>query len=236
VPGQPGTTKPAWKTAADGTTTFRLIPPLVLWWVWVAFAVVNVADLAIQSPDLFSLKIIIGILLVTGILYAATWRPKIISDAAGLLIRNPFRDYQVPWGALTGVFLGDNVEIRAARPAPQDEKTVYSWALYSPRRSRAKADLRAGFGQRRYRDRHEARAQKRYQVTDPSKFGRMPSEGKDLARQHPSHVMAGELARRCEQARKVGVTPAVFTGQWAWAPIAAVVIPLIAFIVVLVVK
>jgi hypothetical protein len=236
VADQAAATKAAWKTTADGKTTFRLIPPLVLWWVWVVFAVVNVIDLAIQSPGLFSLKIIVGILLVTGVLYAACFRPKIISDAAGMLIRNPFRDYQVPWGGVTGVFLGDNVEIICARPTPQDEKTVYSWALYAPRRSRAKSDVRAGFGDRKFRDRADARAQRYFRVTDPSKYGRMPTEGKTLARQHPSHVMAAELARRCEQARKVGTVPGTLAGRWVWTSIAAVALPLIALVLVLVIN
>jgi hypothetical protein len=198
--------------------------------------VVNLVDLAFQSPDWFSLKITAGILLVTGILYACTLRPKIISDAGGLTIRNPFRDYRVPWGGVAGVYLGDSVEILCERPAPKREKTVYSWALYSPRRSRAKADLRAGFGTRRERDRRDARARRRYQVPDPSTFGRMPAKGKEMASQHASHVMAGELARRCEQARQAGITPGVLDGRWAWAPIAAMIVPAAALVAVILAK
>jgi hypothetical protein len=208
----------------------------VLWWVWTVFAVVNLVDLAVQSPDWFSLKIAVAILLLTGVLYACTLRPKVISDAGGLTIRNPFRDYQVPWGGVVGVFLGDSVEIRAERPAPKPEKTVYSWALYSPRRSRAKADLRAGFGARKERDRRDLRARKRFEVPDPSAFGRMPAQGKEMASQHPSHVMAGELARRREQARKGGTPPGVLARRWAWAPIAAVLIPAAALVALILAK
>jgi hypothetical protein len=226
----------AWRDTADGKTVFRLVPPLVLWWAWTVFAVVNVVDLAIQTPDWFSLQVVVAILLVTGVLYACTLRPKIISDPGGLTIRNPFRDYRVPWGGVAGVFLGDSVEIRCDRPGPKPEKTIYSWALYSSRRPRAKADLRAGFGARKERDRHDQRARRRFEVPDPSTFGRMPAKGKEMASQHPSHVMAAELARRSEQARKDGTAPGMVVGQWAWAPIAAVIIPLVALIAVILAK
>jgi hypothetical protein len=228
--------KSAWKDTADGKTVFRLVPPLVLWWAWAVFAVVNLVDLAVQSPDWFSVKITVGILLVTGVLFACALRPKVISDADGLTIRNPFRDYQVPWGGVAGVFLGDSVEIRCEQPAPKQEKTVYTWALYSPRRSRAKADLRAGFGARTERDRHDLRARKRFQVPDASQFGRMPAKGKEMASQHPSHVMAAELARRCEQARKGGIPPGVLARRWAWAPIAAVIVPAAALVAIILAK
>jgi hypothetical protein len=247
VPPDSGTTRPAvtaagnrlqsaWRDTADGKTVFRLVPPLVLWWAWTVFAVVNLVDLVIQSPDWFSLKITVAILLVTGVLYACTLRPKVISDAGGLTIRNPFRDYQVPWGGVAGVFLGDSVEIRCERPAPKQEKTVYTWALYSPRRSRARADLRAGFGARKERDRRDLRARKRFEVPDASTFGRMPAKGKEMASQHPSHVMAGELARRCEQARKRGIPPGVLVGRWAWAPIAGVLVPAAALVALILAK
>ncbi len=30
---------------------FRLAPPLILWWVWVAFAAANVADFVLQGAS-----------------------------------------------------------------------------------------------------------------------------------------------------------------------------------------
>jgi len=30
---------------------FRLAPPVILWWVWVAFVIVNVADFVIQGAS-----------------------------------------------------------------------------------------------------------------------------------------------------------------------------------------
>jgi hypothetical protein len=231
----PGATRlqSAWKTSADGTTVFRLMPPLVLWWGWVAFAAANLIDLAIQSPDYFSIEITAIILVVTGIMYACTLRPKIISDADGLTIRNPLRDYRVPWGGVGGVFVGDSVEIQCERAAPKKAKTVYSWALYSPRRARARAEMRVGFGNRQERDRHDRRARRRFEVPDAAAFGRMPDKAREMANQHPSHVMAGELARRCDLARKDATLTGVLVGGWAWRPFAAVLIPVAALVAVI---
>jgi hypothetical protein len=222
----------AWRTTEDGRTIFRLIPPLVLWWAWIAFVVINLADLAIESRDWFSLEILVALIAATGIMYACTLRPKVISDADGLTILNPFRGYRVPWGGVAGVFLGDSVEIHCERLAPKRAKAVYSWALYSPRRARARADLRVGFGTRRERERHDMRARRRFEVPDATTFGRMPEKAKEIANQHPSHIMASELARRCDEARQRGGPAGVLASQWAWPPIAAVLIPVAGLIAV----
>jgi hypothetical protein len=234
-PGAAGL-KTAWKTGADGRTTFRLIAPLVLWWAWVVFAVANVADLAIQSHDRFSLQVIAGILLVTGLLYGCALRPKVITDAGGVTVRNPFRDYLVPWGGLTGVYVGDSVEFQCHRRPPKPDKTIYSWALYSPRRARARAELRTGFGARKSRAQDQRRRRRYEPLNPPSSFGRLPDQAKEIANQHPSHTMAGELARRCEAARQAGAADGVLTGRLAWLPIAAAAGPLVALIVVIVAR
>lgn len=240
-PGAAGL-KTAWKTGADGRTTFRLIAPLVLWWAWVVFAVANVADLAIQSHDRFALQVTVAILLVTGLMYACALRPKVITDAGGVTVRNPFRDYLVPWGGVTGVYVGDSVEFQCHRPPPKPDKTIYSWALYSPRRARARAELRTGFGARKSRAQDQRRRRRGYEpLGPPSSFGKLPDQAKEIASQHPSHAMAGELARRCEAARQAGaadgvLADGVLTGRLAWLPIAAAVVPLVALIVVIVAR
>jgi hypothetical protein len=233
APGAPQP-KSVWKTTADGKTIFRLIPPLVLWWAWIAFAAFNVADLVIQSHDWFSVQVTVGILAVTGIMYACALRPRVVTDAGGLIIRNPFRDYHVPWGGVAGVYLGDSVEIQCERPAPREAKTIYSWALYSPRRARARAELRVGLGARR--ERHDLRARRRFEPPDTAAFGRMPAKAKEIANQHPSHVMAGELARRRDEALEGGASGGVLAGRWAWRPVAAVLIPVAGLIAVIVAR
>jgi hypothetical protein len=222
--------KSVWKTDAAGRTTFRLNTPLVLWWCWVVFAAANLVDLVVQSRDWFSLEITGGLLVVTGFMYACALRPRVISDAGGLTVRNPFREYRVPWGRMVGVFLGDSVEIQYERP-PAEPKTIYSWALYSPRRARARAELRMATGMRR--SQYNQRQQRRYQVDPSASYGKAPAQAREMSRQHPSHVMAGELGRRCSEAQAAGATEAAegtVVARWAWWPIAGVVVS-VAFLI-----
>jgi hypothetical protein len=225
--------KSAWKTDPDGRTVFRLIPPLVLWWIWVAFVVINLGDLAIQGRDRFGLEVACALIFATGIMYVCTVRPRIVTDDDGITVINPFRDHTVPWGLVTGVFVGDSVEIGAQRPAPKKEKTIYSWALYSPRRARARAELRSGLRAGPNRQRYEARRTRRRFEVDPEAFGRAPAQAKELASQHPSHIMARELARRCEAARTQDAPGGALKGRWDWIGIAAVVLPAILLAVVI---
>jgi len=58
-------------TPAAGREVYRLGTPVVLWWVWVAFALANVIDLAVQRSHLHTALVIDAIvLLVTGLAYA----------------------------------------------------------------------------------------------------------------------------------------------------------------------
>jgi hypothetical protein len=222
--------KSVWKTDAAGRTTFRLNAPLVLWWCWVVFAVGNLLDLAVQSRDWFSLEITAGLLVVTGFMYACALRPRVITDASGLTVRNPFREYHVPWGRMVGVFLGDSVEVQYQQP-PAQPKTIYSWALYSPRRARARAELRMATGMRR--SQFNQRQQRRYQVDPSASYGKAPAQAREMSRQHPSHVMAGELGRRCSEAQASETAVAAggtVVARWAWWSIAGVVVS-VAFLV-----
>jgi hypothetical protein len=225
--------KSAWKTGPDGRTVFRLIPPLVLWWIWVAFVAINFIDLAIQGRDRFGLEVACTLLLATGIMYVCTVRPRIITDDDGITVVNPFRDHIVPWGLVTGVFVGDSVEIGAERPPPKKEKTIYSWALYSPRRARARAEMRSSFRAGPNRQRLDAQHRRRRFEVDPESFGRVPQQAKDLASRHPSHIMAGELARRREAAVGQGAQGGTLKGRWDWLGVGAVVLPAILLAVVI---
>ncbi|HEY6481227.1 MAG TPA: PH domain-containing protein [Streptosporangiaceae bacterium] len=224
--------KSVWKTDEAGRTTFRLNAPLVLWWCWVVFAVGNLIDLAVQSRDWFSLEITGALLVVTGFMYACALRPRVISDASGLTVRNPFRDYQVPWGRMAGVFLGDSVEVQYEQP-PAEPKTIYSWALYSPRRARARAELKMATGMRR--SQYNQRQQRRYQVDPSASYGKAPAQAREMSRQHPSHVMAGELGRRWTEAQAAGAgAEGTVVARWAWWSIVGVIVP-IAFLVFVIV-
>ncbi len=149
---------------------FRLAPPLILWWVWVAFAVANVADFVLQGASArFSIVVSAILLTITGLAYTLALRPRVIAEAAGLTIVNPFRDYHVPWTAIVTVDTGEWVRVHyapaetaAARPAdppsgarPADppngacpassaaSKAISCWALYLSARAKRRA-ARAG--------------------------------------------------------------------------------------------
>ncbi len=196
---------------------FRHSTPLVLWWIWVAFAVANFIDVAIVDPGLTVLKVAAGLLAVTGIAYATTLHSRIESDDEGVTVFNPVRNHRAPWGAVEGIFLGDSVEIVCHRPAPKKTKTIYSWALYSSRRSRARSQMQRSFFSTR-----------RVEVSS-----RAPAEAAELAKRAAAQLMAAELGRLAVQARDRGCPSAVLRSRWSWAPLAAILIPIAALVVVL---
>ncbi len=212
--GPAAPSRPPWKPAAGGRTVFRRGTPFVIWWAWVAFAIFNLAQIAIPDHDYFSLEVTAGLLTVTGLMYACTLRPRVLTDDDGVRVHNPYRDHRIGWGALSGVFLGDSVELNCARPAPKKDKTVYCWALYSGRRSRLKAQVRTenrgrlfgGFGG----------------------FGgssRAPAAAQELARQDIVQLMAAEIGRRSTEAKQRGVPEAVLESGWAWLSLAYLLLP-----------
>jgi Bacterial PH domain len=211
----PGGAKPAsstpWKSAADGRTIFRRGTPFVIWWVWVAFAIYNLAQIAIPDHDYFSLELTAGLLAVSAVMYACTVRPRVLADDDGVLVLNPYRDHRIRWGALTGVYLGDSVEFGCARPAPQKEKTIYCWALYSGRRSRIKSQMRA--------DRERSRA------SGSGAMRRAQAEAQELSRKDLVQLMAAEIGRRSTDARQRGVPDAVLESSWAWWPLVYFLVP-----------
>lgn len=200
-----------WKSAADGRTVFRRSTPFIIWWVWVAFAIYNLAEIAIPDRDYFSLELTAGLLAVTGVMYACTVRPRVLADEDGVLVLNPYRDHRVRWGALGGVYLGDSVELGCARPAPQKEKTVYCWALYSGRRSRMKNQMRT--------DRERAR------TYGSGTVRRAQADAQDLAQKDIVQLMAAEIGRRLTAAKQRGAPDAVLQSSWAWWPLVYVLVP-----------
>jgi hypothetical protein len=200
-----------WKVTAEGKTVFRRGAPLLLWWLWVAFAVFNLLDVAIPDHDYFSVELAAGLLAVTAVVYACALRPRVVADDDAIYVYNPYRDHTVRWGAVNGVFLGDSVEVTCARPSPKQAATVYCWALYSGRRSRRRGELRA--------ERREARF-----------TGRTAAETGELRQPDATILIAGELGRRSTAAKQRGVPPATLESRWAWLPVAYLAGPAIALI------
>lgn len=164
--------------------------PQVIWWTWIAIIGLSLFDLLIQGHghNFLTLKIAFGTLAVTGAVYALTLWPVVIADNRGLRVRNPLRTFFVPWGAVHGIYLADSVEVQCARPAPKKDKTVYSWALSSPRRTRARASLRAW----QWDQGKKAK---------PSGYAKMPEQAQSLVRMTTAEIMARELAVMSEEWR-----------------------------------
>ncbi len=202
-----------WKEGKDGKTVFRRIPPVVLWWVWVVFALFNLIQVIIPDHDYFSIEFAVGLLAVTGIVYATALRPKVFATPDGIEVQNPVRDHLIRWGALNGVFLGDAVELSCTRPAPRKDQTIYCWALYSRRRSRLKSQQ---LGIRSW-SRVSPRAAT---VSEPGVHD-------------PAQLIAAELGRRSTQAREAGATAATLESRWAWQSIAFMVVPAAALLALL---
>jgi len=200
----PGSTNP-WKEISDGRTVFRRVGPIVLWWLWVAFVLFNLVQLAINSHDYFSVELAAGLLTTVGIAYATTLRPRVIATREGLEVQNPVRDHTIQWGALNGVYLGDAVELSCARPAPRKEKTIYCWALYSSRRSRTRS---------------QQLGVRSWSRTSPRTAAADEPPARD-----PAQLIAAELGRRSTRAQEAGTAPATLESRWAWLPIAVILIP-----------
>lgn len=262
--GEPPTT--AGKLTSDGKRVFRMSSPRVLWWCWIGLIVISLGDVAIQGHEFVSLKVAFGGLAITGLVYACTFWPVVIADEAGLTVRNPLRSFHIPWGAVRGIYLADSVEVKCARGAPKKDKTVYAWALSSPRRARARAQLRAWQW-----DQGKSKG--------PSGYGSMPMEAKSLVKMTTAEIMARELAAMSDEANfksvvqdvdldadairreEAGATstapqdasadqpevpevsadglpkPAeIIAARWAWQPMLAMLVPAAAFIICLIVQ
>ena len=198
---------------------YRSVPALVLWWIWAAFAAANLADLAVQGRDHFSALVAAVVVLITGAMYACAFRPKVIADEDGVTLRNPLRDHRVPWGAVTRVDLGDTLQIHTARPGGGKDKVLYSWAVQSARRSRARAEQRAV---------RSAAAQAR---RSPG-YAKLPPEVREAMGRTHAELTAQALASRADAAREAGKSAGTAVGSWAWPSIAAVAVPAVAVIVV----
>jgi hypothetical protein len=172
----------------DGRRVYRLTTPVVIWWVWVGLAVLTLGDLIIQGHDYLSVKFALGMLTVTGLVYACTLWSKVIADDDGITVRNPFRIFTIPWAAVVGIFLADSVEIQCSRGPQKKDKTVYTWALSSTRRTRARAKLHGWQWEQGKRSR-------------PSSYGQLPAHAKELVKMSPTEVMAREMAQLNENAR-----------------------------------
>jgi hypothetical protein len=212
-------------------STLRLHPPVILWWVWVAFVLANVVDYAAQGlPSARFGSVLAAILLLgTGVAYTLALRPKVIEDGDGLTVVNPFRVHHLPWPLIDAVDTGEWVRVRFAGRA------VSCWALYVSTRARRKIAVGAAAGTagvpRRLRG-LVAAAPPGY--AQPS--SRLPDEALRLASLPVSAALAARLNSRAERERKRAEANATEAKtartDWSWPSVAAVAVPALILIVV----
>jgi hypothetical protein len=152
--GWPGGKQRGWLGggAAEGNVqTFRSPTALVIWIVWLLFAVANWIDLAVQGRDHTSVVAAALLLLVTGIAYVTAQRPRIIADDAGVTVRNPVRDHRIGWASVTKVDLADLLRVHCAwdpgaAGGKKHRKVISSWAVHYSRRRQLAAEVRSRRG------------------------------------------------------------------------------------------
>ncbi len=202
---------------------FRLPGPVVLWWAWLVFAVANLVDLTIQGHDRMALQIAIGLLAVTGLVYACALRPRISTGPDAVTMLNPLRDYRVPWGRISDIYLGESIQLHCSAENAAKPRVLHSWALYSPSRTRLKAEVRG----RRWDQNRAAR---------PGGYGRLPAEAREAAKQTTVEVMARELQNMASQARERGAAGGAIVARWAWPSLAAFGVPAVALALAIVIR
>ncbi|MGH3297381.1 MAG: PH domain-containing protein [Trebonia sp.] len=249
-PAAPGTPAPGAvaarrkaASAAGGREVFRLAPPVVFWWIWLAFAVANLADFAIQGTPSARFTIVVTAILVTvsGLVYVLALRPKVIAGETGITVVNPFRDHQIPWGIVQAVDAGDWVRVhyapavgaqagclptgkRGKASSSASDRTVYCWALYVSARTKRRSGRIAPRPRRAGLFRPLAGLGE-----DPGYGGqsRLPEEARYLASLPVSKAIAARLDTRAARERKRASADGGdgATATWSWPAIAAIAVP-----------
>jgi hypothetical protein len=210
-----------------GRETYRLAPPVVLWWAWLAFVAANVVDWAVQGTSAgFALPVGAIMAAVTGAVYALALRPRVVADEEGITVLNPFRDHRAPWAAISHVGTTEWVLVRAAGAA--GDTTICCWALYVSARSRraAAAPPRAS----------PAMSRLRGIAVEPGAgiSPRLPAQAQRLASLPAADAIAARLDSQASKARaRDSSVAATVTSSWAWLPITAVAVPAAALVIVL---
>jgi Bacterial PH domain len=218
---------------------FRSAGAVVLWWAWLVFAVASLVALAVSGRGHSSAVTAFLVVAVTGVVYGCAWWPRIVADESGICVLNPLRGHTVPWPAVTNVDLVNAVRVHAA-PAPGAARgpVIYSWAVQSSARARLKSEAGA---------RRSPRSRPAWQSAGrPAAYAKLPPEAQEAMERSASELVAQQLnervARERERRERTAAVPAAVpaTGRpgtggvrvsWAWAPIGAMVLPVLALII-----
>jgi hypothetical protein len=208
---------------------FRSPFAVLIWWVWVLFALGNLIDLAVQGRDHFSVVAALILVLVTGVVYTTAHRPRIIADDDVLSIVNPLRQHRIGWAAVAAVEATDLLRVRCEWPlgngqdaAGKGSRVIYSWAVHSSRRRQVSSRVRA--------DRARPRSLRGADAGRP--FGAPAEDAQSAAMGDVGPVVAA-LGVRAEKAHAATAgqqaSPPVST--WYWPALAAIVIPALALVI-----
>ena len=240
--GHGGRTAPegeAHPVTADGADAgsqevFRSPAAVAIWWLWVLFAVGNLIDLAVQGRDRLSLVAAFILLFVTGVVYVTARRPRVIVDAGGVTVVNPVGEHRVGWPAIVAADATELLRLRCEWPDGDrtGRRAIYAWAVHSPRRRQASAELRA--------QRQSRRAARGFGPGGLAGSGSAGGFGATSG-QPPEPVPLGvdadrvvaTITARTEQARldAPGALATAPATTWNWPAVAAVVIPGLALLI-----
>jgi len=138
----------------DKPQVFRSPTAVIVWIVWLLFAVGNWVDLAVQGGDHASAVAAAILLLATGAVYVTAQRPRIIADETGVTVRNPLRDHRIGWASVAKVDLADMLRVHCEWAGPagsapgapggkEQRKLIAAWAIHYSRRRQFAAEARA---------------------------------------------------------------------------------------------
>jgi hypothetical protein len=219
---------------------FRSAAAVVLWWGWLVVAVAGLVAIAAGGHGHASAVAAAVLVAVTGLVYGCALCPRIVADEQGISVLNPVRVHLVPWPAVAKVDLVNAVRVHCvAVPGVAHGKIIYSWAVQSSGRSTLRGTSRAR--------RAAAQAPRRR----PAGYGSLPPAAREVLSQSSAEFVARQLDERASrerastpsaQAAEVQAADVAAAGRpagaagrqvtWAWTQIAAMVLPVLALIVV----
>jgi hypothetical protein len=185
---------------------FRSPTAVVVWVVWLLFAVGNWVDLAVQGRDHTSVVAAAILLLATGAAYVTAQRPRIIADEAGVTVRNPLRDHRIGWAGVADVDLVDLLRVHCAWGGPpgaapadrEHHKVISAWAIHYSRRRQFAAEARARRGARRSASAFQVGFGRAYGSNTPASVSASASSSEAEAEKIVKLMQAHATAARAE--------------------------------------
>jgi hypothetical protein len=211
-----------------GREVFRSPASVVIWWLWVLFAVANLVDLAVQGRDHLALVAAFILLFVTGVVYVTALRPRVIADAAGMTVVNPLSDHRVGWAAVSAADTTELLRVRCEWPDGDRtrRRAIYAWAVYSSRRRKASAEMRA--------QRQQRRAARGIGGNGLGGYGAPPVKAPEpVPLGVDADAVVATITARAERVRadEPGTPATAPLSTWNWPAIAAVAVPGLALVI-----